>query len=154
MPSNHRATGAAVANRADVLAEARRWIGTPFHHQACVRGHGVDCAHLIIGVGVELRLMEMLSTEDRRYGRVPRPEHMRKMLNRYMDPVNGDPRPGDVFYSGWRAGRPMHLGFMTDLPGLGMLHASSHAGRVVETSFPAGYDLLIDSWWLYRGLAE
>lgn len=33
-----------------VLAEARSWIGTPFHHQASVCGVGCDCLGLVRGV--------------------------------------------------------------------------------------------------------
>lgn len=37
-------------NRADVVDEARRWIGTPYRHQASVLGAGADCLGLIRGV--------------------------------------------------------------------------------------------------------
>jgi NlpC/P60 family putative phage cell wall peptidase len=33
-----------------VVAEARRWIGTPYVHQAAVRGAGTDCLGLLRGV--------------------------------------------------------------------------------------------------------
>ena len=36
--------------RTDVVAAAREWLGTPFHHQARLRGVGVDCVGLVIGV--------------------------------------------------------------------------------------------------------
>ena len=38
------------ATRAAALAEARRWIGTPYRHQASLRGAGSDCLGLIRGV--------------------------------------------------------------------------------------------------------
>jgi cell wall-associated NlpC family hydrolase len=31
-------------SRANVVALARRWLGTPYHHMGRVRGAGVDCA--------------------------------------------------------------------------------------------------------------
>lgn len=34
----------------DVVAEARRWLGTPYVHQASVRGAGCDCLGLVRGV--------------------------------------------------------------------------------------------------------
>jgi len=37
-------------HNAAALAEARRWIGTPFHHQASTHGVGTDCLGLIRGV--------------------------------------------------------------------------------------------------------
>ena len=37
-----------------VIAAARRWLGTPYHHQAACRGVGVDCLGLIRGVWADL----------------------------------------------------------------------------------------------------
>ncbi len=37
-----------------VVAMARRWIGTPYHHQASVRGIGTDCLGLVRGVWREI----------------------------------------------------------------------------------------------------
>ena len=34
----------------DVVAEARRWLGTPWRHQARLRGVGVDCGGLVVCV--------------------------------------------------------------------------------------------------------
>ena len=37
-------------NRDDIVAEARRWIGTPYRHQASMMGAGSDCLGLVRGV--------------------------------------------------------------------------------------------------------
>lgn len=37
-------------SREDVVAEARRWIGTPYLHQGALRGAGCDCLGLVRGV--------------------------------------------------------------------------------------------------------
>ncbi|MEM6579602.1 MAG: peptidase, partial [Pseudomonadota bacterium] len=34
----------------DIVAEARRWIGTPYRHQASCLGAGCDCLGLLRGV--------------------------------------------------------------------------------------------------------
>ena len=34
----------------DIVTEARTWVRTPYHHQARLKGVGVDCAGLVIGV--------------------------------------------------------------------------------------------------------
>ena len=39
-----------IAERAEVITEARTWIGTRFHHNAAVKGSGVDCARLVAAV--------------------------------------------------------------------------------------------------------
>lgn len=33
-----------------IIGEARAWIGTPYHHQASVKGAGADCLGLLRGV--------------------------------------------------------------------------------------------------------
>ena len=38
----------------DVIAASRSWIGTPYHHQASVKGVGCDCLGLVRGVYAEL----------------------------------------------------------------------------------------------------
>jgi len=40
--------------RAEIVAVARGWIGTPYHHQASTRGVGADCLGLVRGVWREL----------------------------------------------------------------------------------------------------
>jgi len=37
-----------------IVATARNWVGTPYHHQAAVRGAGCDCLGMIRGVYREL----------------------------------------------------------------------------------------------------
>ncbi len=39
-----------LAERRAVLAEARAWLRTPWHHEARVKGAGVDCANFLIAV--------------------------------------------------------------------------------------------------------
>lgn len=36
--------------RADIIASARRWIGTPYRHQASCCGAGCDCLGLVRGI--------------------------------------------------------------------------------------------------------
>lgn len=38
----------------DCVAAARRWIGTPYRHQAALRGIGCDCLGLIRGIWHDL----------------------------------------------------------------------------------------------------
>lgn len=40
--------------RQAIVKEAQSWLGTPFAHFQCCKHAGVDCAHLIIGVGKEV----------------------------------------------------------------------------------------------------
>lgn len=36
--------------RAEIVSAARLWLGTPYHHQASLRGIGCDCLGLVRGV--------------------------------------------------------------------------------------------------------
>lgn len=36
--------------RAAILAEAESWIGTPYRHQASLKGVGCDCLGLVLGI--------------------------------------------------------------------------------------------------------
>lgn len=40
--------------RQAVVAEARSWLGTPYHHQASCKGVGADCLGLVRGVWRQL----------------------------------------------------------------------------------------------------
>jgi NlpC/P60 family putative phage cell wall peptidase len=40
--------------RSVIVEVARRWIGTPYHHQQAVRGAGCDCLGLVRGLWREL----------------------------------------------------------------------------------------------------
>lgn len=43
-----------------VVAASRAWLGTPYHHRARVKGHGVDCGQLIIASFVDAGLIDNL----------------------------------------------------------------------------------------------
>jgi NlpC/P60 family putative phage cell wall peptidase len=44
-----------------IVAEARSWIGTTYHHAARLKGVGVDCAQLLIAVYAAVGLIEEFS---------------------------------------------------------------------------------------------
>lgn len=108
----------------DVVAAARGWLGTPWHHQGRLKGVGVDCVGLVIGVARELDLSIFDVTG---YHHRPALGAVEQGCRAQMLPV--DPAtPGDVllFEVG---GQPQHLGFLTDV---GVLHALAPMRRVVE----------------------
>lgn len=50
-----------VSTRERILQETRRWIDTPYRHQASCRGAGADCLGLIRGIWREIYGAEPLS---------------------------------------------------------------------------------------------
>ncbi|HEX8232811.1 MAG TPA: peptidase P60 [Caulobacteraceae bacterium] len=49
-----QADGLRAVTRAEIVAAARSWLGTPYRHQASVKGVGCDCLGLVRGVWREL----------------------------------------------------------------------------------------------------
>jgi cell wall-associated NlpC family hydrolase len=112
--------------RDNIVRIARTWLGTPFHHQGRVKGAGVDCAGLVIGVASELGLSAF---DTSGYGRRPDTREMENICHAQMMPIAlDDVRPGDVYLIEIDR-QPQHLAFATDI---GLLHAYAPARRVVE----------------------
>lgn len=118
--------------RAAVVAEARRWIGTPYHHAADIRGAGCDCAMLLLRVFAACGLL--VPFEPRPY---PRDWHLHRGEERYLAIVAKHavaieaPQPGDVVL--FRHGRSFsHGGIVSDLAPLRLVHASWPARMVIE----------------------
>ncbi|GHC69288.1 NlpC/P60 family protein [Limoniibacter endophyticus] len=114
-----------------VLDEARTWIGTPYRHQASVKGVGCDCLGLVRGIWCTL------------YGREPeRPapyardwdaregERMLEAAARHCVPVV-QPQPGDLILFRWRAHLGVrHMGILDE--GKRFIHA--YEGNAVVSS--------------------
>ncbi len=121
--------------REDVIAEARTWLGTPWHHQAAVKGAGCDCIGFVRGVAeafvgpVPIALdytptWHLYRAEPRMYlGFKERCEE--------IDP--DDALPGDILLFGAGKGPAHHCAFLA--PGDGLIHCYQEAGRVVEHGF-------------------
>jgi cell wall-associated NlpC family hydrolase len=120
------------AQRAAVVAEARSWIGTPYHNCADIKGVGVDCGMLLVRVFVDTGLYPPF--DPRPY---PIDWHLHRSEERYLGFVfeRGEqiaqPQPGDVMVL--RYGRCYsHGGVVTGGTPLTIVHAFHPAGRVLE----------------------
>lgn len=112
-----------ICDAAQIEAEARRWLGTPFVADAAVPGAGCDCAGLI----------EALA---RHQGLVPPPRGALSLeagLAQLMVPRVGAPMPGDVLLLAREPGGPaVHAALLTASGTL--IHAHWSQG-VVENRF-------------------
>lgn len=146
--------------RAEIVREARRWVGTPYQHQAGLQGVGCDCASLVISVGRALNLMPDWTPERfapyAGYGRAPNPRQMREAISAFFDPVaEGDQQVGDIAWIFWARGLPMHMALLGEFEGRQtLIHAYAAADRVVEHGFTTEWLLRVHSWWRYRGLRD
>jgi NlpC/P60 family putative phage cell wall peptidase len=120
-----------------VVAEARRWIGTPYMHQASVKGAGTDCLGLLRGVWRSIQGAEPEAvppyTDD--WAEPSREEVLLKAAERWLvrkDPL--DAEVGDVLLFRMRQGSvAKHLGIQTVTgEGGGFVHAYTGHG-VVES---------------------
>lgn len=121
--------------RSDVVATARTWLGTPFHHQARLQGVGVDCVGLVIGVARTLGLVPP-DFDVQSYPRTPDGTSLMHLVHLHMRSLQVDEqmRPGDVVVVRFDAD-PQHLGILGDYQhgGLSIIHAAAQPGRVIET---------------------
>lgn len=114
---------------ADIVAEARRWIGTPWRHQARLRGVGVDCGGLVVGVGQALGLP--VQDHPPGYARLPDGVSLRACVEMQCARI-GALAPGAILLMRWEAD-PQHLAIVSALrEGFGMIHAWAGIRRVVE----------------------
>ena len=118
--------------RSKIVAEARSWIGTPYHNCADVKGVGCDCGMLLVRVFVDLALVAPFD---------PRPYthdwHLHRGEERYLGALFArashvvSPQPGDVML--FRVGRCYsHGGIVTRENPLTLVHASWPARVVLE----------------------
>lgn len=123
--------------RTEIVAAARGWLGTPYHHQASRRGVGCDCLGLLRGVWREL-----LGDEPERapaYSPDWAEAHGRETLleaaSRHFVRTK-DVRAGRVLVFRWRAGSPAkHVGIAVSETRF--VHAYDGAGRAVEGTLSA-----------------
>jgi NlpC/P60 family putative phage cell wall peptidase len=139
------------ATREAIIAEARTWLGTPFLHQGRLKGAGVDCAGLVIGIA---RALELPHADVDGYGRQPRRGLLEAELAAQMDPIAlEDLAPGDVLLL--RIERdPQHLAVVSSLEPLAVVHAYAGGGlaRCVEHDLDPRWLRRIIGAYRYRGL--
>lgn len=105
------------AERAAVVAEAKTWIGTKWHHAASVKGAGVDCGYFLIKTFAAVGLIPDFST-----GYYPSDWALNRRTGRYVEFVRqyatefpGPPLPGDIVM--WRFGLDFsHGAIVVDWP--------------------------------------
>ncbi|HVT35708.1 MAG TPA: NlpC/P60 family protein [Nevskiaceae bacterium] len=114
-----------------IIAAARGWLGTPFRHQGRVRGVGVDCLGLVIGVARELALVAP-DFDVPPYGREPLNGLLLNGLRGQLVPCAE--QPGAVALVRWYR-EPQHVGILT-ADGT-MVHAWDSAGACVEHRYSA-----------------
>ena len=124
-----------MATGLDVVRVARTWLCTPYHHQGRVKGAGVDCAGLLVGVAKELGLSDFDVTG---YSGRPNGDSLTRVCQEQMTLITLEQlTPGDVLLFKFEA-HAGHLGiFIGDNT---LIHSYMPRRRVVEHSLDA-------RWW-------
>lgn len=120
----------------DILAEARTWRGTKWHHAARLRGVGVDCYGLVFGtaLGLGLAVTDFVHYPAGGDNIVPLLRELGRFC-RLRDPGEAW-QGGDVLVFRSK-GLLSHCGFLGgSLPDWTLLHADQCAGFVVEHPLP------------------
>lgn len=132
-------------DRAAVVAEARSWVGTPFHWQARVKGVGCDCMGLVAGVAEALGRSEGARARWD-YKLVPAAE-LRAGLADIFDEAD-EPDAGDILLL--RVNRkPQHLAIYCG--GNRMIHTYARGPqRVIEVPMGNVWRAALDSVWTWR----
>jgi NlpC/P60 family putative phage cell wall peptidase len=129
--------------RQDIVAETRTWIGTPYRHQASLKGLGCDCLGLVRGVwraviGDEPECAPPYAPD---WAEAATGEPLADAAARHLIAVDRAAFcAGDVLLFGWRANLPAkHAAIVTE-PTL-MVHA--HDGAAVA-------EVALAPWWRRR----
>ena len=132
-----------MTTRLQIVAEARDWLGTPYQHQASLKGAGCDCLGLVRGVwrSVYGREPELPPPYSPDWAEAGGAENLRDAALRHLIPVDlPQLQPGDVVLFRWRAHlAAKHVAILTGAAS--MIHA--HDGiSVCETA--------LCNWWRRR----
>jgi len=102
--------------RDEITTAARQWIGTPYHHQAALRGVGADCLGLVRGVWRDLygEAAEAPPAYTRDWAEARGREELVNGAGRHLLRVEAEVRrPGDVLVFRLRQGVPAkHAGVL------------------------------------------
>jgi NlpC/P60 family putative phage cell wall peptidase len=111
--------------REQIIAEARAWIGTPYRHQASLRGVGCDCLGLLRGVWRALydAEPELTPAYAPDWAEASGEEKLAEAARRHMTEIAPkDAAPGDVLLFRWRPHLPAKHAAIVTAPGR-MIHA-------------------------------
>lgn len=98
---------ATVVSAGDIVVAARGWIGTPYHHQASLRGIGTDCLGLVRGIWRDLYGVdaEVAPPYSRDWAEATSHETMLDAAARHLAPIAVHAlAPGDVMIFRLRTG--------------------------------------------------
>ncbi len=136
-----------MVTREAIVAAARSWLGTPYHHQASCKGVGSDCLGLIRGIWRELYgpEPEAMPAYTRDWGSATGSETLLEAACRHLIKIEdmSGRAPGDVLVFRMRdEGVAKHVGILTGASRL--VHAQEGLGVI---------EIELGRWWRRRAVA-
>jgi len=129
-----------MTHTSDIIRVARSWVGTPYRHQASLKGVGADCLGLVRGVWreVEGEEPEGVPAYSPGWAEAGGGETLAEAARRHMAEIPyTDIQAGDLLLFRWRAHLPAkHAGIATSATH--MVHAQDNA-CVTE--------IYLSNWW-------
>lgn len=145
-----------MTTREQVLAVARTWIGTPFHHQGRIKHVGADCVGFLSGVAIESGLYPdtLWDTPEIRpfigYGREPSAQLLRQALEIFLDPIPlAEAQPADVYLMRFNV-QPQHVALAASATTI--IHSYAVARKVSEHTLDDTWRSRIVGAYRMRGL--
>lgn len=129
-----------------IIDEARKYLGSPFHHQGRVK-EGIDCAGLVVNCG-QAAGHDIEDTGV--YGRGPEPERLLAHIEKHFFQIEqADAGDGDMILF-WVVDfdLPQHVGLLTAEGTI--IHTWANIGKVVENSLDKRWTDRIHSYWRYK----
>ena len=126
--------------RTHIVTLARTWLGTPYHHQASLKGAGTDCIGLVRGIWRELygREPQALPAYTRDWAEAHGRETLLEAARRHLVELpSAQAQPGDILVFRWRRNAPAKHCAILSTP-TAMIHALEGA-PVSEVS--------LSPWW-------
>jgi NlpC/P60 family putative phage cell wall peptidase len=142
--------------RQRIVAAARGWLGTPYHHQASLRGVGSDCLGLIRGIwrelyGEEPEAMPPYTTD---WGSATGSETLLAAASRHLVKLAdvSAARAGDVLVFRMRdQGVAKHAGVLSARPASGLLERD-RAGLIHAQEGFGVVEIALGAWWRRRAV--
>ena len=130
--------------RDQITTEAASWIGTPFQHQASVKGVACDCIGLVRGVARAVGFRDPFTTgaasKYQGYGRTPEPVALLAACAEFLKPIEvASCERGDILLMRFERD-PQHFALVLTRRPDAMIHSHASIGRVTSRSIDA-------RWW-------
>lgn len=126
-----------------VVASARAYLGTKYHHQGRLIRVGVDCIGILVGVG---RTCGAEIEDCTNYSNQPDGKTLIEQCEKNLKREDGVV-PGRIGIFAFDSGMPQHAAIFTPY---GMIHTYTRVRKVVEHVYDEYWQKRLHSVWSYK----